>query len=53
MRATRYSDRPALKHAFIKALHARFRREGIVIPYPVRTLELKGGYLPGSASPTP
>lgn len=40
LRATSFSTRHALVHAFIKALHARYRAEGIVIPYPVRTLEL-------------
>ncbi|MFO0751403.1 MAG: mechanosensitive ion channel family protein [Myxococcota bacterium] len=29
-----------LHDAFIRALHERFRVEGIVIPYPIRTLEL-------------
>ena len=28
-----------VKHAFIKRLHKRYREEGIVIPYPIRTLE--------------
>ena len=40
LRVSRYADRGALKHAFIKALHARFRTEGISIPFPTRTLEL-------------
>jgi small-conductance mechanosensitive channel len=40
LRATSFSTRPALIHHFIKALHARYKAEGIVIPYPVRTLEL-------------
>lgn len=29
-----------VKHEFIKALHARYRKEGIVIPYPLRTLDI-------------
>lgn len=27
-----------VKHEFIKRLHRRFDREGIVIPFPIRTL---------------
>lgn len=29
-----------VKHEFIKRLHERYRKEGIVIPFPTRTLEL-------------
>ncbi len=32
-----------LKHEFIKRLHARFRREGIVIPRPARDVFLRDG----------
>lgn len=40
LRVTRYSDRGLLKSEFIKALHARFKAEGIEIPFPMRTVEL-------------
>lgn len=30
----------AVKHEFIKRLHARFMREGIIIPFPIRRIEL-------------
>ncbi len=40
LRVTRFVDRGVLIHAFIKALHARYKAEGISIPYPIRTLEL-------------
>jgi small-conductance mechanosensitive channel len=40
LRAARYADQFALKHEFIKQLHRRFREEGIVIPFPIRTLDL-------------
>jgi small-conductance mechanosensitive channel len=30
----------AVKHEFIKRLHARYRSEGIGIPFPIRTLDL-------------
>jgi len=30
----------SVKHEFIKRLHARFMREGIIIPFAIRTIEL-------------
>lgn len=36
--ARRFTDRPQLKHEFIKALTQRYREEGIDIPFPVRTI---------------
>jgi len=30
-----------VKHEFIKRLHARYNQEGITIPFPVRTIELR------------
>lgn len=41
LRAREFTDQYLLKHEFIKRLHARYKKEGIVIPYPVRTLDLK------------
>ena len=35
-----YGDAPLVRHEFIKRLRARFLAEGIVIPYPVRTLDI-------------
>lgn len=35
-------DQHLLKHVFIKKLHARFQVEGIEIPYPTRTVLMKG-----------
>ncbi len=40
LRAANYNAAPLLRHEFVKRLHRRFRREGIVIPYPTRTLDL-------------
>jgi small-conductance mechanosensitive channel len=37
-----YVDQYLLTHEFIKRLHTRYRAEGIVIPFPVRTIEMKG-----------
>ncbi len=39
LRAREYVDQYLVKHEFIKRLHHRYRREGIVIPFPIRTLE--------------
>jgi small-conductance mechanosensitive channel len=42
----RYSDYGAqvlAQHELIKALHKRYRQEGIEIPYPVRTVIMRGG----------
>lgn len=38
--ATEYEKTFSLKHDFVKRLHRRFNEEGIVIPYPLRTLHL-------------
>jgi small-conductance mechanosensitive channel len=40
MRAGDYMKQFALRHEFIKRLHHRFNEEGIVIPFPIRTLDL-------------
>lgn len=40
MRAQHFVDQYLMKHEFIKRLHARYGREGIVIPWPVRTLDV-------------
>jgi len=41
LRAQCFVDNYLIKHEFIKALQERYRKEGIVIPFPIRTLELK------------
>lgn len=33
-----FGDRVAMKHALIKAIHHRFGKEGIDIPFPIRTI---------------
>lgn len=38
LRATEFVDQYLIKHEFIKRLHARFSQEGIVIPFPIRTI---------------
>jgi small-conductance mechanosensitive channel len=38
LRAREFVDQYLIKHEFIKRLHARFDEEGIVIPFPIRTI---------------
>ncbi|EKD22306.1 MAG: hypothetical protein ACD_87C00056G0002 [uncultured bacterium] len=38
MRGKEFVDQFLIKHEFIKRIHRRFAREGIVIPYPIRAL---------------
>lgn len=38
LQAREYVDQYLIKHEFVMRLHARFDREGIVIPFPIRTL---------------
>ena len=42
LRATEFEAQALIKHEFIKRLHARYRQEGITIPYPIRTVLMKG-----------
>jgi hypothetical protein len=39
MRASEYESGGLVRHEFIKRIHKRFRQEGVVIPYPIRTIE--------------
>lgn len=41
LRARAYTDRFQLQHEFVKALHRRYAEEGIVIPFPIRTVHLE------------
>ncbi len=40
LRIAEYDFIAPVRHHFIKRLHKRFRQEGIVIPYPIRTVQL-------------
>ncbi|GFE60700.1 mechanosensitive ion channel family protein [Geobacter sp. AOG2] len=42
LRCVEYVDQYLLKHEFIKKLHRRYRDEGIEIPFPIRTVHIKG-----------
>ncbi len=41
--ATKYDEQYLLRHEFIKRLHQRYNDEGIVIPFPIRTLHTQPG----------
>lgn len=41
MRGKEFVDQYLIKHEFIKRLHKRYREEGIVIPYPIRTVYIE------------
>jgi small-conductance mechanosensitive channel len=43
LRAREFTDQYLITHEFIKRLHERYRQEGIEIPFPIRTVELRGG----------
>ena len=40
IRAKEISDQHIIKHELIKALHERYKKEGIIIPYPIRTIDI-------------
>jgi small-conductance mechanosensitive channel len=40
LRAKTFEDGYRVKHEFVKMLRRRFREEGIVIPFPIRTLDI-------------
>ena len=41
LRGQEYTSQYLMKHEFIKALHARYKKEGIEIPFPIRTVYMK------------
>lgn len=42
LHSTRFDNQASLKHEFIKELTARYRKEGIDIPFPIRTVINQG-----------
>ncbi|HLD56362.1 MAG TPA: mechanosensitive ion channel family protein [Candidatus Omnitrophota bacterium] len=40
LRGKEFVDQYLVKHEFIKALHERYKKEGITIPYPMQTLHI-------------
>lgn len=41
LRAKEFVDQYLIKHEFIKRLHERYVKEGIIIPYPIRAINYK------------
>lgn len=41
MRAKEFTDQFPIRHEFIKRLHKRYSEEGIVIPFPIRTVHIR------------
>ncbi|KPJ63304.1 hypothetical protein AMK68_04020, partial [candidate division KD3-62 bacterium DG_56] len=41
-----------LRSEFVKALHRRFKQEGIEIPFPIRTVIMKPAAIEGKAART-
>jgi small-conductance mechanosensitive channel len=39
LRAQNFESMPLVRHEFVKRLVPRYRQEGIVVPYPIRTLD--------------
>ncbi len=52
LRAKRFADQYLIRHEFIKRLDSRFRQEGIVIPRPIRTVDLPKETLDALRGPT-
>jgi small-conductance mechanosensitive channel len=50
LRAKEFVDQYLVKHEFVKRLHARFDRESIVIPFPIRTVAYRDDRAAGVAS---
>ena len=43
LRVAEFVDKYLITHEFIKALHMRYNKEGIEIPFPIRTVYMKEG----------
>lgn len=43
LRAKEYVNKYLITHEFIKRLHSRYQKEGIEIPFPIRTIYMKNG----------
>jgi len=43
LRAQEFVDGYLVKHEFVKRLHKRYKTEGIIIPYPIQTLDWNPG----------
>jgi len=41
LRVKEFVDQYLLKHEFVKRLHERYNKEGIIIPFPIRTVQME------------
>jgi small-conductance mechanosensitive channel len=53
LRAREFADQYLIKHEFVQRLHARFDEEGIVIPFPIRTIAPRAGAPAGTPGVAP
>lgn len=53
LRGLEYTDQYLIRHEFIKRLKQRFDREGIEIPFPIRTVYLHNDRSPGDSTAEP
>jgi small-conductance mechanosensitive channel len=51
MRGREFVDQYLIKHEFVKRLHARYEQEGIVIPFPIRTVVTRAAEAAAPAAP--
>ncbi len=51
MQAQEISDQYLIQHEFIKRLRSRYREEGIIIPYPIQTVQLRESHDPAATAP--
>ena len=49
LRATEFAQQYPIRHAFVKRLQARYRKEGIEIPFPIQTLRWDGNGYPAAS----
>lgn len=49
--ASKFTDQFLIRHEYIKKLHARFNRDGIEIPFPIRTLYIRNPRAADGADP--
>lgn len=42
LRIKEYADHYKIRNEFVKRLHKRYKKEGINLPFPIRTIEMKG-----------
>ena len=51
LRAAEFAQQYPIRHEFVKRLQARYRREGIEIPFPIHTVRWEGNGHPGALRP--